>query len=422
MKKKKNVWFFHPTATPLNSSGMPRPYNFGIRLNEKGFGVRVFSSSHLHYSNKNLIQNDELFIEDHSSKVPFVYVNTPSYQGNGIDRIKNMFVFYRNVMKAAQTFIDAGEKPDVIISSSPHPLTLVAGIKMAQKLGIPSVCEVRDFWPEVLFLGGRLKETSILGRILLKGEHWIYKNASALVFLKKGDHTYISDKKWDTEQGGDINLEKCYYINNGVNLSEYHNLIENHPLSDPDLEDDRFKVVYTGAVRAVNNIGNVLDAAKLVQNHTDIHFIIYGDGNQLKELQERVEKEGISNVTMKGQSEKKHIPYILSKASVNLLNYSSTMYNWSRGNSSNKLFEYMASGKPIISTVKMGYSIIEHYQCGIELAENTPKELAKAVLEIKGLSNAERQQIGRNAVAAAANFDYDILTEKLETVIHDVTN
>ncbi len=80
----------------------------------------------------------------------------------------------------------------------------------------------------------------------------------------------------------------------------------------------------------------------------------------------RVENENLDNVKMKGFVNKKYIPYILSKSSVNILNYSQTQYNWSRGNSSNKLFEYMASGKPMISTVKMGYSIIEKYKCGIE--------------------------------------------------------
>jgi len=31
-----------------------------------------------------------------------------------------------------------------------------------------------------------------------------------------------------------------------------------------------------------------------------------------------------------------------------MLNYSDKKYNWTRGNSSNKLFEYLASGKPVV--------------------------------------------------------------------------
>ena len=110
--------------------------------------------------------------------------------------------------------------------------------------------------------------------------------------------------------------------------------------------------------------------------------------------------EGLSNVKMKGFINKQFIPYILSKSSVNIFNYSQSKYNWARGNSSNKLFEYMASGKPIISTVKMGYSIIDRYKCGIELENGTPAELAKAIRDIKSMDKEQYNALGKNAQKA----------------------
>ena len=50
------------------------------------------------------------------------------------------------------------DKPDIIIASSVHPLTMVAGIKIARKLKIPCICEIRDLWPEAIFSFGKLKE------------------------------------------------------------------------------------------------------------------------------------------------------------------------------------------------------------------------------------------------------------------------
>ena len=162
------------------------------------------------------------------------------------------------------------------------------------------------------------------------------------------------------DQGGDIHLGECHYINNGVDLESFYRQMNNNMLDDPDLNNDEmFNVVYTGAIRPVNNVGNILDTASLLKDYKDIQFLIYGDGNQLGALKQRVIDEQLTNVKFKGYVEKKYIPYILSKSSLNLLNYSQKNYNWSRGNSSNKLFEYMASGKPIISTVKMGYCPLE---------------------------------------------------------------
>lgn len=69
----------------------------------------------------------------------------------------------------------------------------------------------------------------------------------------------------------------------------------------------------------------------------NIVFLIYGNGVEEEHLRNRIKDEKIDNVKLKGYVENKYIPYILSKASVNLLNYNQDQYNWSRGNSSNKL-------------------------------------------------------------------------------------
>ena len=64
----------------------------------------------------------------------------------------------------------------------------------------------------------------------------------------------------------------------------------------------------------------------------------------------------------------------------------------------------MASGKPIISTVKMGYSIIEKYQCGIELENASGEELAEAIMSIKALPINEYNRIGKMQRMALKNL------------------
>ncbi|MBP2664588.1 MAG: glycosyl transferase group 1 family protein, partial [Firmicutes bacterium] len=304
-------------------------------------------------------------------------------------------------MKVSPKYAKTYGKPDVIIASSPHPLTMIAGIRMARKFKIPCICEVRDLWPEAIFAFGKLTEHSLLGKLLTAGEHWIYRNADALIFTKEGDTDYIKTHKWDTDNGGDIDLTKCHYINNGVNVEAFLQDIADNPIKDTDLLDNKFHVVYIGSIRPVNDVSMLLDAAALLKGHSDIQFLIYGDGNQKEALQQRVLGEGLTNVKMKGHVNRRFIPYILSKSSVNILNYSQSKYNWTRGNSSNKLFEYMASGKPIISTIKMGYCILEKYQCGFSLETSTPEELAKTILKVHDMPQEQYEEMGRNAQTGA---------------------
>lgn len=416
--RKKKIWIMNHYATSMYKDKAGRHYWFAKALEDRGYDVTVLCASTFLNSDEKIDLYGKRLRVIRDGKTPFVIVKTPSYQGNGLQRIKNMVAFFMNLFPATKQYEMKHGKPDVILASSVHPLTLVAGILIARRYKVPCICEIRDLWPEAIFAFGKAKENSLLGKILIAGEHWTYKNADELIFTKEGDTDYLKERKWTIAQGGNIDLKKCHYINNGVNIKAFEESIKKEILQDDDLEqENKFNVTYAGMLRPVNNVGQLLDVAKILKEEKDIQFLIYGTGSQFEELQQRIKKERIENVHLKGFVERRYIPYVLSKSSVNILNYSQNQYNWSRGNSSNKLFEYMASGKPVISTVKMGYDIIDRYQCGKSIKNCNAESLAEAILEIKNLSEEEYEQYSKNALNAAKQFDFEVLTDKLEQVI-----
>ena len=413
-------WIFNHYATTPLTGPLLRHYYFAEYLKERNIETTVFAANELHQTGGCVDTHGKPYLRTEEEGVPFVFVKTSKYEGNGISRVKNMVSFFLGLLKISKGYAKQYGKPDVIMGSSAHPLTSIAGILVARRFRVPAIVEVRDLWPEAIFSFGKVKMNSLVGRLLSAGEKWMYVHADAIVFTKEGDVDHIKEMGWDKDHGGKIDLAKCHYINNGVNLKDYYASIEKDILKDPDLEDDSFKVVYTGTVRPVNNVGNLLDTAKLLKDKKDIKFLIFGGGSELEKLEKRVQDEHIDNVIFKGFVEKKYIPYILSRSSVNVLNYSQANYNWSRGNSSNKLFEYMASGKPIISTVKMGYCILDKYQCGLSLEECTAKALAEQILKIHDMPEEAYAQMAENAKNGAKDFDFPVLTRKLYQVIKSV--
>lgn len=394
-----------------------RHHWFAKYLKKEGYNPTIFCANTFHTS-EDIIEIDKTYKFDVSEEIPYVFVKTSSSKGNGIDRMKNMVLFYINLKKTLKELIKLEGKPDVILASSVHPLTLVAGIQIAKKYNIKIISEIRDLWPEAIFAYDKSKENSLLGKALIYGENWIYRKSDSIIFTKEGDKDYLLEKKWTTQQGGKIDLNKVHYINNGVDLENYDLSIQKNILTDSELDDSsKFKVIYVGAIRPVNNVGNIVEAAKILEKESNIQFIVYGDGIELNNLRKKVNDENISNIVFKGFVNKKYIPNILSRSDLNILNYSSESYNWSRGNSSNKLFEYLASEKPVISTAKMGYSIINKYNCGIELENNTPEELARAIIQFKQMSEQEYLQYSTNARNAAKHFDFQILTKSLIKII-----
>ncbi|MGL5751284.1 MAG: glycosyltransferase, partial [Paraclostridium sp.] len=255
----KNIWLWNHYASDMYKNKGGRHYWFAENLIKRGYEATVFCANTFHNKAECIDTKGKKYTTDTLNNIPFVFVKTTPALGNGIDRVKNMILFYKNILSVGKKYAKINKKPDVIVASSVHPLTMVAGIQVARKLKVPCICEIRDLWPEAIFAFNKSRENSILGRILVAGEHWIYKNADALIFTKEGDTDYIKEKKWDLDQGGAIDLNKCHYINNGIDLDDFIKKSKENIIHDEDLDCGKFNIIYAGAIRPVNNVGNLLD-------------------------------------------------------------------------------------------------------------------------------------------------------------------
>ena len=76
------------------------------------------------------------------------------------------------------------------------------------------------------------------------------------------------------------------------------------------------------------------------------------------------------------------------KSSINILNYQQNGI-WKYGGSQSKLFQYLASGKPIVSNIVPGYCLIRQHECGISSEFKTADEYASAFESLRNLSEEE---------------------------------
>lgn len=410
----KKIWIFNHHASTMFMEEGGRHYNFAKYLAKNGYEPTVFCAS-LPGEQKSKAPYTRL----EKNGVTFVYLYVPHSSQNGMKRIAGMFYFYRSVLSATKAYAKKYGQPDIVLGSSVHPLSMVAGIKVAARYKVPCISEVRDLWPESLVAYGYLRKDSLFAKLLYAGEKWIYKKSDAVIMTWEGGKDYIIDRGWDTA----MDVSKVRHICNGVDIDAFDANMRAHTLDDPDLQNPSVRrIVYTGAIRQVNKIGELLDAAKILKERgvEDILFLLYGDGNEVPMLQKKAEEEHINNVRFKGRVERQYIPYILSRAYINVLQYESTILNrW--GQSQNKLFEYMASGKIVLQTYSCDYSIIERYQCGVCLQEQSAEEIANAIESLCLLNEDEQKALSENARKAACAYDYKRLTEKLIDIVEELT-
>ncbi len=416
------IWIMNHYAGGMYFDKGWRHYQFAKYLRQHGHKPVIFCANSGHGNGSVYFDQAPVFHEKMAEeiRVPFVFVKARPYRDNGRKRILNMADFYRNVMIAAKLYARKRGRPDLILASSVHPLTLVAGIRLAAYFRVRCVCEVRDLWPEsIVAYSDRWRQDSPLIKMLYWGEKWIYEHADALIFTMEGGLDYIREKKWDTGNGGKIRPDQVFHINNGVSLTDFDEKAENYPWKDPDLLDENsFKVVYTGSIRHVNQLGIILDSARLIQNQK-IRFLIWGDGDELQALKRRVKEEGIKNVVFKGRVEKEYIPYITRNADINLIHWGiSPLLKY--GVSFNKIPEYLAAGRPVFSTIKPEYSLPGRYGCGFEAECFRPDKIAEGIISMYGLSAQQREIMSASARKAARQYDFEALGSRLMEIMYRV--
>lgn len=410
----KCIWIFNHYATNMFFDHAGRHYWFAKYLIEAGHDVRVFCASTIHNASNNLIQDSRLYIKDTCDGIPFVFVRTRNYQGNGKTRVLNMIDYFRNVLKVAKEF----EEPDIIIGSSVHPLACVAAIKLGKRYACKAIVEIRDLWPETFLAMSIVAKNHPILPLLYAGERWIYKKADSIIFTMEGGKDYIIEKGWDTAHGGPVDLDKVHHINNGIDLDMFEKSKAENDYYDDDLENSKlFKVVYAGSIRSVNQVEKLVDVATILKSKSDrIKILLWGSGDQCDPISERIRKEGLNNIVLKGRVPKKTVPQILTKSDLNVYILENVpLYRF--GLSLNKSFEYFAAGKPLLASANSGYSIIDRYQCGICLERFKPEMMADEMIRISNISKKEYERYCQNAKRAAQEYDFKALTKKLLTVI-----
>lgn len=377
-----------------------------------GHSVRIFTSSQIHNSRINMIQGKQLYLEKEVDGQVFTFVRSNSYEGNGIARIFNLLSFPFRMVRACKRF----PLPDVIYTSSPALPTSCMVMRFALKNRIPCVFEVRDLWPESIVDYKGISRNNPIIKILYAIEKWMYKKADRIIFTMEKGMQYIRDKGWDTV----IDIRKVHNVNNGVDLAEYYSNLGTYTLDDPDLDNPgTYKVVYTGSIRLVNNLGMLIDACtkNFREGKGNIRLIIFGEGNEKENLIRYCRENGLTDVLFKDQVDKKYIPSILSKCDLTVMHGSSAGI-MKYGASPNKLYEYLAAGKPILFTYPSEGNPVEQYHCGIMIREQSAETIASSIMKIYNMKSDELAEIKNNALGAAKKFDFAELSREIEQILN----
>ncbi len=372
-----NIWILNHYALPPGISGGTRHYDISRELVKKGHSVTIIASS-FHYSILSDFKTykDSFFIAEKIHSVNFVWIKTIPYAGNGFDRLRNMLSYNRGVKRYLKK--SKPPPPEIIIGSSVHLFAVNLAFRLSKKYKARFWAEVRDFWPHTLVLIGQMKKHHPIVFLFKSMEKRLYKKAEKIITLFPKGHHYLERF---------VPRQKILYLPNSFNTEILNNLPEK-TFFDPE----KFNITYAGTIGLANDVETFVKAAEHINNN-NIVFHIIGEGKEKEKIQVMVAKKQLSNVTLHSSMPKKDLISVLRQADVLWAGMkNSKLYQY--GFSFNKLYDYMASKRPVILSSAEKNNIIEDAGCGTTIAPENSEKLAEAILQFYNMSKEQLHMTG----------------------------
>jgi glycosyltransferase involved in cell wall biosynthesis len=237
-----------------DQGGGTRHLEMGRELVRRGWRVTI-AASDFHLLGRRYARRESAAVREALREtvdgVDFRWLWASEYVRNDHRRLANWLTFARSVI----SYPWRDDAPDIVIGSSPQPFAAVAARRVASKLGVPFLFEVRDLWPESLLVSGRRRGSFYA--VLWIIARYLYSSAHRIIVLARGAAEYLA------KQG--IDAAKIEYIPNGADIASF--LAPAVPNGS-----ERLRAVYAGAHGPANGLDTVLEAADLLRGDDRISF------------------------------------------------------------------------------------------------------------------------------------------------------
>lgn len=301
---------------------------------------------------------------------------------------------------------------DVVFVFAPSPITVaLPAITLAKRHAVPLVLWVLDLWPESLTAAGGIRNPIVLGGVgaLVR---YIYRRCDLILVQSRGFVHRV--------QGMGADATRIRYFPSWAE-SLYSDGTQQSSVGFGVYLPEGFVVMFAGNLGAAQGLDVVIDAAQELRDHSDIHWVLLGDGRMRDRLLTEVTARGLTGtVHFIGRRPLQEMPWFFSRADALLVTlrkdeiFALTIPG--------KLQSYLASGRPILAALDgEGARIVEEAKAGIACPAEDAKALASAVLRLYSMPRDERERMGMSGRAYyESNFRREMLLDRLDTWLREL--
>ena len=385
--------------------GHTRHFELAQFLRTRGHELVVVASDLNYQTGERTVERSGLYAEQNIDGVrvlrAYIY---PALHRSYLWRIVSFLSF---MVSSVWTALRVREM-DLVMGTSPPIFQAVSAWFVALLRRKPFLLEVRDLWPEFGVSMGVLKNPVVIA-LARWVESFLYARATHILVNSPAYKEYMVGKG--------VPAEKITYIPYGTDVDMFTPEMDGSPVRRELGLVDKFVVLYAGALGQANDIDTLLRAANRLKDEGKIRFVLFGDGKERVRLQAEAERMGLDNLIFAGVRSKKEIPAVIASSDVCLAILQDILMF--RTTYPNKVFDYMAAGKPTVLVIDgVVRQVIEEAHGGVFVEPGNDEMLANAVLELA--DHPERvKEMGQDARAyLVKHLDRrDRLEETLELLL-----
>jgi colanic acid biosynthesis glycosyl transferase WcaI len=286
----------------------------------------------------------------------------------------------------------------------PHAVVAAARLKRAR-----SALIMHDLFPDVLVMAGLLKPASVVTKAIRSLNALMFRGLNAVITIGR-----------DTEQlllrYRGVTPDKIRFIPNWATLAPRVRPIEpDNPYRRPHAA--RFIVGLSGNLGFTHDPVIVFEAARLLRDDPDIHFLLSGWGIGFERLKEMQSEAGLANVSLVDRVPDENLEAFLSAANLWLIPYRKNVAGVSVPS---RFYNLLAMGRPVLIVserdAEAALTVIEH-DIGWVVTPGEASELARTI-RLAALSDDPSRAERAAAIARRFNFadamaGYAALAQKL---------
>jgi colanic acid biosynthesis glycosyl transferase WcaI len=286
------------------------------------------------------------------------------------------------------------------------PYAVVAAAKLMRAR---SALIMHDLFPDVLVMAGLLKPASILTKAMRAVNALMFRGLDAIITIGRDTEQLL--KRYRA-----VTPDKIRFIPNWATLAPAVRPIENdNPYRRPHVA--RFMVGLSGNLGFTHDADIVFDAARLLRDDPDIHFLLSGWGIGFERLKEMQSEADLPNVSLVDRVPDEDLETFLSAADVWLIPYRK---NGAGISIPSRFYNLLAVGRPVLIVsepdAEAALTVTEH-DVGWVVTPGDANELARTI-RLAALSKDPLRAERAAAIARRYNFDdamagYSALAQRL---------